>query len=134
MFGEPFGCLQTASTHKYVNLLLESAKSLRYYYVLAHFPWLKYLGNLVIDHDHVAKRREFQGWVASQVQKRIEQGETVRPDFMTLLLANNKGTKASTLSRDEINSNAALVLNAGTETTATVLDGAVWHLLRNPIA
>ncbi|PSR83723.1 benzoate 4-monooxygenase cytochrome P450 [Coniella lustricola] len=132
-FGEPFGCLQTASTHKYVHLLLESAKSLRYYYVLAVFPWLKYLGNLVIDHDLVAKRREFQGWVASQVQKRIEQGETVRPDFMTLLLANNKGTEASTLSRGEINSNAALMLNAGTETTATLLNGAVWHILRSPI-
>lgn len=59
LFGEPFGCLQELATHHYVQLLLDSFKSLRLLYVLAHYPWLKYLGNLVVDQKQVAKRKEY---------------------------------------------------------------------------
>lgn len=57
--GEPFGCLQNLSTHKYVLLLLQSMKSLRMIYVITHFPWLKYLGNMIIDKDLIKKRKEY---------------------------------------------------------------------------
>lgn len=59
--------------------------------------------------------------------------ETTRADFMTLILANNgnKGAKV-TLTQGEIDSNAFLFLNAGTETTASLLSGATWLLLKNP--
>ncbi|KAJ5260989.1 benzoate 4-monooxygenase cytochrome P450 [Penicillium angulare] len=130
--GEPFGCLQDLSTHQYVVLLLESFKSLRILYVLAHFPWLKYLGNLVIDQRQVQKRKEYLSWVSGQVKKRRERN-TTRPDFMTLILANN-GNRGAKLSDEEINSNAFLFLNAGSETTATLLSGLTFLLLKNPAA
>ncbi|CAI7600061.1 unnamed protein product [Penicillium crustosum] len=130
MFGEPFGCLQDLSTHKYVAVLLESFKSLRILYVLAHFPWLKYFGNLFLDQRQVQKRKDHLSWVSTQVQKRRER-ETTRPDFMTLILANN-GNKGSKLTDEEINSNAFLLLNAGSETTATLLSAVTFLLLKNP--
>lgn len=57
--GEPFGCLQDLSTHKYVDLLFESLKSLRMTYILAYFPWLKYVGSLVVDKSLIQKRKEY---------------------------------------------------------------------------
>lgn len=49
---------------------------------------------------------------------------------MTLILANNN--KGAKLTDEEINSNAFLFLNAGTETTATLLSGVTFLLLKNP--
>ena len=69
-------------------------------------------------------------WVAAQVKRRIER-ETTRPDFMTLILANNRD-KGSKLSQAEIDSNSFFLMNAGSETTATALSGVSYHLLSNP--
>lgn len=68
-------------------------------------------------------------WVAAQVKRRIER-ETTRPDFMTLILANNRD-KGAKLSQAEIDSNSFFLMNAGSETTATALSGVTYHLLRN---
>ncbi|KAF6220920.1 hypothetical protein HO133_002600 [Letharia lupina] len=130
MFGESFGCLQDLSTHKYVALLFESLTSLRMIYVLTYYPWLKYFGNFVIDNKILQKRKDYLAWISSQVKKRTER-DTVRPDFMTHILANN-GSKGTALSQKEIDSNAGLMITAGSETTATVLSGATWLLLTNP--
>ncbi|KAF7596239.1 hypothetical protein BBP40_002772 [Aspergillus hancockii] len=129
-FGEPFGCLQNRTSHEVIHLLEESSKALRLLYILAHFPWLKYLGKLIIDNDAIRKRKEWLVWVAAQVKRRIER-ETTRPDFMALILANNRD-KGAKLSQEEIDSNAFFLMNAGSETTATALSGVTWHLLRNP--
>ncbi|OTB09038.1 hypothetical protein M426DRAFT_316328 [Hypoxylon sp. CI-4A] len=130
LFGVPFGCLQDLSTHQYVALLFETLNAARLIHVMSYFPWLKYLGNLVIDKRMIQKRAEFSEWVSSQVHKRIERG-TERPDFMTQILENN-GHKGVKLSQDEIDSNAGLLIIAGSETTATLLSGATWLLLKNP--
>ncbi|GKZ36884.1 hypothetical protein AbraIFM66950_008148 [Aspergillus brasiliensis] len=120
LFGEPFGCLQDLSTHKYVSLLFESLKSLRMIYILAYYPWLRFLGNLIA----------IQTWVSTQVTKRINT-TTPRPDFMTHILANND-TRGVKLTRAEIDSNATLMTTAGSETTATLLSGATYLLLTHP--
>ncbi|PYH59021.1 cytochrome P450 [Aspergillus niger CBS 101883] len=130
LFGEPFGCLQDLSTHQYVALLFQSLKSLRMIYILAYYPWLRFLGNLIVDKGLIQKRKEYATWVSTQVTKRINTA-TPRPDFMSHILANNnnRGVK---LTRAEIDSNATLMTTAGSETTATLLSGATYLLLTHP--
>lgn len=130
MFGEPFGCLQDLSTHKYIKLLFENLLAFKFGYIMSYFPWAKNFGSLIIDKSAVAKRTEFANWVHTQVEKRISR-ETQRPDFMTHILAHN-GEKGATLSRTEMDSNANLILVAGSETTATLLSGVTYALLTNP--
>ncbi|KAK8198485.1 hypothetical protein M8818_006350 [Zalaria obscura] len=61
------------------------------------------------------------------------QQETQRPDFMTHILAHKDGDNVKTgISQKEINSNAVLMLTAGTETTATAMAAATFLLLKNP--
>ncbi|EAW09020.1 cytochrome P450 [Aspergillus clavatus NRRL 1] len=130
LFGEPFGCLQDLSTHRYVALLFESLKSLRMIYILAYYPWLRFLGNLIVDKGLIQKRKEYATWVSTQVTKRINTA-TPRPDFMSHILANND-TRGVKLTRAEIDSNATLMTTAGSETTATLLSGATYLLLTHP--
>lgn len=93
-------------------------------YIVGYFPAVKYLGKLIVNKDMLAKRQEFMQWVSSQVAKRIER-ETDRPDFMSHILAHN-GEKGLEMSKAQLDSNAFLILTAGSETTATLLSGATY--------
>lgn len=116
--------------HRYITLLFQGLKGFRLDYVLHYYPWLRSFGQRLIPVDLLQKRKEFQGWVHNQVRKRIEK-DTQRPDFMTQILANN-GTKGIALTNEQIDSNANLMLVAGSETTATLLSGVTYCLLANP--
>ncbi|KAL8766416.1 MAG: hypothetical protein Q9209_006792 [Squamulea sp. 1 TL-2023] len=63
-----------------------------------------------------------------KVERRLNRA-TDRPDFMSYILRHN-GTKGG-MSRDEIHVNTAVFIAAGSETTATLLAGAIWSLLLN---
>lgn len=69
-------------------------------------------------------RKDYMNWVSDQVSKRLAK-ETDRPDFMTYITSHN-GEKGTTLSKDRLDSNANLILTAGSETTATLLSGATY--------
>lgn len=73
-------------------------------------------------------RKDYMNWVSDQVSKRLAK-ETDRPDFMTYITSHN-GEKGTTLSKDRLDSNANLILTAGSETTATLLSGATYLVSR----
>ncbi|EMF16370.1 benzoate 4-monooxygenase cytochrome P450, partial [Sphaerulina musiva SO2202] len=130
LFGEPFGCLQNLATHKHIDLLFKSLKGFRFMYIVGYFPIVKYLGSLIVDQKMIEGRKDYMNWVSDQVSKRLAK-ETDRPDFMTYITSHN-GEKGTTLSKDRLDSNANLILTAGSETTATLLSGATYLLLKNP--
>lgn len=130
LFGEPFGALQDMSTHKYIKLSFKNLSMFRFAYVTYYWPIVKYCSNLIIDQSIMAARKEFYQWVGSQTQKRIESG-TDRVDFMSEILKHN-GEKGAELSRQEITNNSVVMITAGSETTATLLSGVTYCLLKNP--
>ncbi|EME87800.1 uncharacterized protein MYCFIDRAFT_71270 [Pseudocercospora fijiensis CIRAD86] len=130
MFGEPFGCLQTGETHWVITLLFDSVKAFRMFYISRYWPWVKSLGSMIIDKRLIAKRTVYFAWVSKQVKNRMER-DTQRPDFMTLILQHN-GEKGYKMEKGELDSNANLMLTAGSETTASLLSGATYCLLTNP--
>ena len=130
LFGEPFGCLQDLATHKYITLLFNSLQAFRFTYIMHYWPITKRLRNLVLDQSQLKGRAEYIAWVARKTQKRIER-ETQRPDFMTEILKHN-GEKTAELTPTEISNHAFVLVGAGSETTATLLDGATYLLLSNP--
>jgi cytochrome P450 len=64
------------------------------------------------------------------IKRRVRQGSS-RPDFMSHVIKNNKDDGTG-MSADEIDATMALVVVAGSETTATLLSGCVYLLIRNP--
>jgi cytochrome P450 len=114
-------------------MLFNGIKSIHMSYVFRHLPLAKYFVGFLVDKKSIPPvhaRQEFVAWVSSQVQKRVER-DTQRPDFMSHILANN-GEKGYRMSKGELDSNASLFLNAGSETTATLMSGATFALLKNP--
>jgi cytochrome P450 len=100
-------------------------------YTFTYLPWVKF-GALLgfIDTSAISKRIEYHHWIYSRSKERMEQ-DTDRPDFMSHILKHN-GDKGLSMSQDEINSNCQLFVTAGSETTATLLSGVTFLLLKNP--
>lgn len=73
-------------------------------------------------------RQEHIAMTVEKVRRRLQLG-TSRPDFMSHILRYNdeKG-----MSEPELISNASLLIVAGSETTATLLSGCTFQLLKNP--
>ena len=65
---------------------------------------------------------------SDRVDKRLAM-DTDRPDIFGLVLKHKDGAN---MSRQMMYSNADLLMIAGTETTATMLSGLTYNLLRNP--
>jgi cytochrome P450 len=73
---------------------------------------------------------EFFAFARDKVDARIAQG-TTRPDFMSRVLENNRDDGTG-ITRGEINATTIILVIAGSETTATLLSGAMNLLMRNP--
>lgn len=77
-----------------------------------------------------AVRNKFLDFTIDRVSARLSR-EMIRPDFITYA-TKHQGEEGVELTRDELNSNAAIMIGAGGETTATQLSGVTFLLLTNP--
>lgn len=111
-------------------MLFRTLKVFRLYYLMYYWPLLKRLRGLVVKQNSIKQREDFYQWVANQTQARVQR-ETQRPDFMTEILKHN-GEKGTSMTPAELNVNVTAFLTAGSETTATLLSGATWLLLKTP--
>ena len=128
-FGEPFHCLRDDHYHWWVSLMLDAVKVSVYLKIPHVFPFLKPLGKVLIP-KRLSERKDavFQLTV-DKVSRRLRR-QTERPDFTSYILRHSHDGLGMT--RDEIDANAATFVLAGSETTAALLSGCTYHLLRTP--
>jgi cytochrome P450 len=129
-FGEPFSCLANSAYNPWVTMIFKHVKGGAFITALKRFHGLRRILTMLVPKDLIKSREEHMRMTTEKVAKRLELG-TERPDFMSHILRHNdeKG-----MSFQEIRANANLLILAGSETTATLLSGATYHLLRNPRA
>lgn len=128
-FGSPFGCLETGTTHPWVEGIFESVERFaKMVTVRWYAPWLTSVMVLI----GVGKPQQQQGVFAAQrIKKRLEEVTTSRPDFVDSLVREN-GAGEAIFSETEIVQTMRLIVLAGSETTATALSGVVYFLCRHP--
>lgn len=128
-FGEPFNCLKEATYQPWVKMLMNNLKAVVLTSVTMRFPpfdrvLAKFIPKQVaqdrIDHYMMAKEK---------VDRRLD-SNTDRPDFISHIVRHN-GSKGG-MTREEIQVNSGVFIAAGSETTATLLCGAVWSLCNEP--
>ncbi|KAL4861476.1 hypothetical protein BDV12DRAFT_203986 [Aspergillus spectabilis] len=131
-FGEPFGCLKNTSLHPWVRDMFDAIKGIMYLRVCQevsvlgrHIPIL--LKNL-FSAKAVEKREAHLHFTRDMVTRRVNTSNH-RSDFMENALCQLKG-KGITFA--EMLSNSSVLIMAGSETTATLLSGATYLLLKNP--
>ena len=129
-FGEPFDCLRDSSYKAWVAMIFQSIKAAvtAASTSLLLGPFFMWLLPLCLPKSLMEKRKAHVALTKEKVARRLD-NNTNRPDFISYLLRpNNK----KTMSYQEIEANSELLIIAGSETTATLLSGATYHLLRNP--
>ncbi|KAL2018184.1 hypothetical protein VTK56DRAFT_1157 [Thermocarpiscus australiensis] len=128
-FGQPFGCLERGLYHPWVAMIFQNIKLSVFLEATRRYPRLKPLVTLFIPPKLVRSQREHWALSEQTAKRRLESGNVSREDFMSYILRHNdeKG-----MTPGEIVENANVLIVAGSETTATLLSGTTFHLLRNP--
>lgn len=128
-FGESFDCLQGGGYHPWVALICGSVKAVSILGSIKQWPWIDACWQFLIGPFWVRAMRHFHKLVIEKVDRRLSI-TAERTDFLHAIL-NHKDSELP-MTRDELYSNAALLVMAGTETSATTLTGTIYHLTRNP--
>ncbi|KAI0964944.1 averantin oxidoreductase [Xylaria arbuscula] len=131
-FGESFNCLTSGSLHTWVGTFFGLAKHLAYAQMSIRLPFLlrapfklRFVPNKVIG-----DMRTLGALNKEKISHRLKNNPPV-PDFMDKLMdAYNSGK----LSGEQLEGNAQVLIAAGSETTATLLSGLTWLLMKNPRA
>ncbi|KAL8714008.1 MAG: hypothetical protein Q9220_002154 [cf. Caloplaca sp. 1 TL-2023] len=130
--GEPFGALESGEYHSWIRNVFGSIKFLGVIRFTTIYPGagllLKFLQ--LIRPSLSAKRAAHMAFTAEKIERRLNL-ETERKDFLTYILRHNDERG---MTHREIRSTSRVLLTAGSETTATLLSGATYHLLQNPEA
>lgn len=128
-FGEPFDCLQEITYQPWVAMIMDSLKYVAFLSVLVRFPPSLKLAIRFLPAKARRARMDHERMSREKVERRLE-STTDRPDFLSYIIRHN-GTKGG-MSQEELHKNSALFITAGSESTASLLAGAVWFLLKNP--
>ncbi|KAH7020684.1 cytochrome P450 [Macrophomina phaseolina] len=132
-FGESLGLLDNGQYWPWVEAIFQGIKVLDLRGAGSEFPLLRPLLGALIPKKLLAGARDNFQFAVDRVNKRIarhESGEDKgRPDIWGLTLE-GKGKELLTL--DDMHANGSVFMLAGTETTATLLSGLTYHLLKNP--
>ncbi|KAK1241885.1 hypothetical protein MKX07_007708 [Trichoderma sp. CBMAI-0711] len=127
-FGEPFGCLENSMYHPWVEMVFDGVKNVSVDATFRRMPLL-YKGLVMLTPKAMLEKFKQHSRLSEQkVRKRLDT-VTDRKDFIAAMKS-KKGKDEVTL--QELIANMALLIIAGSETTAVALMGATYYLGRNP--
>ncbi|ODM19783.1 hypothetical protein SI65_04769 [Aspergillus cristatus] len=139
-FGESFNCLQDSELHPWIGVIFKSIKQGSYLIVAGQFPWAQKLLVKMIPQRLMQKAFDHFNLSAMKADRRLA-NKTSRPDFMSAILKGGLSEEPGVyrgsekiMSRDEVHSNALMLILAGSETSATLLSGCVYYICRHPTA
>lgn len=128
LFGESFHCLENAEQHPWVMAIFPGIKFKMIMTAFDHFGPMRSLANWCLPKSLERKSLIHYQWTSEKISQRIRR-KSDRPDFMTHILQNNdeKG-----MTRAEIDSNGALLILAGSDTSASTCTSSTWFSMKNP--
>jgi cytochrome P450 len=130
-FGESFGGLETSTYHAWVKSMFDSLKIIPFVELAQQYPLVSWVFRTFIPNSAQEKADQHRGFARERAMQRVNRDEgDYRHDFMDSMLK-HRGEKEG-LSDDEIASNSNVLIIAGSETTATLLSGVTYWLLRTP--
>ncbi|KAL8687092.1 MAG: hypothetical protein Q9224_005255 [Gallowayella concinna] len=129
LFNDPFHSLENSADHPWVTAVFRGTKYGVLLNSIQHLPPLDTVVDFLMPRSlKEAAGRHFK-WTREKMTRRIQM-KTARPDFMTYILDNNKGEEQMT--RDEMDSNASLIILAGSETSALTCSSSTYFALKTP--
>ncbi|KIN00076.1 hypothetical protein OIDMADRAFT_55967 [Oidiodendron maius Zn] len=129
-FGESFGCLEDNRYHPWVSLIFDTVRVLPYLSAIKYFPMVSLLIRIAMPKRFKQSSADHFEFSAAKLGRRLE-SKAQHADFMSHIL---KPNDKFSMTRAEMDANASVLIFAGSETTATLLSGCTFYLLKNPVA
>ncbi|KAF7891458.1 uncharacterized protein EAF02_001783 [Botrytis sinoallii] len=132
-FGQSFDGLENSRYHFWVSTIFESVRAMQFVKVGDIYPLLFQFLKPFMSSDLASARQRQRDYSKTVVQKRLANpAPSDLVDFMDSMLR-HRGEKDG-LSDEELVANSSILVIAGSETTATLLSGVTFLLLKNPEA
>lgn len=130
-FGESLGLLEASELNSWVSNMFRGIKSAVLGQMSREYPLIGRIIFMLVPASLKKMMVEHQQYSRERVERRLaKQGtELERPDIWGLVLKQEEGRG---LTLNEMHAQAGLFMIAGTETTATLLSGLTFLLLKNP--
>ncbi|KAF5484573.1 Cytochrome P450 monooxygenase aclL [Colletotrichum siamense] len=129
--GESLYCMEKGEMDPFVDMILNVSPFIGLLQLFNRLPLTRLLYKMVSSQKGLKTWLETVDIVAQKAEKREKMGND-RPDFMTMIWAENDDRESWT--RDKIINFAQLLFFAGSETSATTLSVVMFHLLTTPHA
>jgi cytochrome P450 len=128
-FNESFDCLEKATYHPWIQFVFGNIKAASIMGALKSFPSIHYPLMMLFRKQITEKTQQNAAFTRKKVASRLA-AQTDRADFLGYAL-HHKG-KETEMSKEEIEATSGVLVLAGSETTATLLSGVTYLLLKNP--
>ncbi|KAL5358523.1 cytochrome P450 [Aspergillus floccosus] len=129
-FGEPFGCLEGSNYDGWIKGIFESGRLGTLLQGLSFYPLLKEALLALAPRSAIEARNHHKKQTEAKMLRRMASTES-RPDLIEGLLRKKDELG---LSVEELVANAEILIIGGSETTASLLSGVTYLLLKNEIA
>ncbi|TDZ35630.1 Cytochrome P450 monooxygenase aclL [Colletotrichum trifolii] len=129
-FGEPFGCLDKSEYHPWIRGIFVSVRTGTIVQTANHYPFFKnLLFKLLATKSAQEQRLQNFNRAKDKLERRMAAGgKEGRPDLIQGLLRRKDELG---LSMDQLVANGNTLIIAGSETTATLLCGVTYYLLKH---
>ncbi|KAF2246979.1 cytochrome P450 [Trematosphaeria pertusa] len=128
-FGEPFGCLESSEHHPWCSMIFTSLRAATYRVSLRYYPALNWLMSFAIPKSVVKKGMEHWQMSVDKINRRLNL-EKDRPDIISMIKRDEEGVDG--LTHPEMLATSSVLIVAGSDGTISVLNGTMYHLVRNP--
>lgn len=130
VWGSSFGCLDGLTTHPWIQTISQF-KAATIVVSAKFYPWLYTMLMAITPSSSLNEVMEMWRITEQKVRERIVAGSD-RPDIIGQLLESERDPASESMSREEMEVNAMMLVAAGSESVTTVLTGLLNYLLRNP--
>ncbi|KAF1996437.1 cytochrome P450 monooxygenase-like protein [Amniculicola lignicola CBS 123094] len=129
-FDETFGTLEKEDYNVWISNVFKGLKIFRVFRPLKAYPILRYplFGLLSLFPQLNEARKKHEQYTNDKTERRLN-SKTERKDIMSYVL---KQDSDKGMTHEEIKKTTGILIIAGSETSATLLSGAFFYLLKNP--
>ncbi|PYH91568.1 cytochrome P450 ClCP1 [Aspergillus ellipticus CBS 707.79] len=124
-WGSSFGCLDGLTYHPWIQTVSQF-KAAIIVGALKFYPWLYSLLMAITPPSALQPVMDMWQLTEQSVRKRASTPASTRPDLVGTMLS------SESMTQEEMEVNAMMIVAAGSESVTTVLTGVINHLLRNP--
>ncbi|KAL8687603.1 MAG: hypothetical protein Q9218_006271 [Villophora microphyllina] len=125
--GESFDCMKSNDYHPWVKTLDTFLQGMAYAAATRYYPSIEWLVTKLLPKKVMDMQRRHTEFIHERISRRLSL-KTDRPDFLTPFMQDNANYE--TMSIGEIESTFAILIVAGSETTATTLAGITSYLMQ----